>query len=602
MSAHKFHADISETVPWQAQYTFPTQSSKVHKQTVKLVPKNGQTFGPNERTRIEFPADDYLNPLNSYLSFDLNIIDPEATPYKYCTKRGTTNVTDTDGKSSKINIVDDSTNPQWAPWYALLSAAANVGRLAGYYIRITKGRYAGRVARILDNTATNNIVTITHDYGPGFEVYEGDYVEIIPGTRLPFGGAHNLINRLRVLYGSLVIEDLQQYSTMVRMILTGGMQEGYAGQQGSLMDGLTAGHHNYDTSNWRSESFIGQGNITGQVTELSQAMSKCHDTYALLNKLSAAQHPAEASKGTSTTPRPQNFNLNLFSGFLCVQKLIPLKWMAAQLAFEIEWNPAARAFMSGDVMNYSITNVNYVAELNQFDSTYDSAFFLGLQSMGVPLKFASWHYHQFNWTGTTMVAQIQERARSVKSIQAVSRDTKYSYYYDNDRFYHAVGETIAPAGVANAYANTRCPRLTKEGSAPIDQYQFRVGGRYYPAQPVNCTAGAAEAMCELMKVTNYLGDYTRSITVDNYNWSSFYWGGGDKFIMAGCFENTDAFPGTISGLNAEEQSDIQLMIKTGDSSLYSGGQDQAGSKELAVFVNYDSIVVVRDRNQIDLIL
>lgn len=624
MSAHKFHSDISETVPWQAQYTFPTQSTKVHKQTVKLVPKNGQTFGSNQRLRIEFPADDYMNGLNSFLSFDLNIDDStSAENFKYCTKFVTDgavspdfNIIQGDGKSSTISIADSSVNtqfnynPQWADWNALLNAQPQA--LTGYYIRITKGRNAGMVARILDSAKPfSNFVVLTHDRGAEFAIYEGDFIEIIPGHRLPFGGAHNLINRLRILYGSLVIEDLQNYSTMARIILDGGMQEGYAGRQGSLLDGMTAGHKNYSTSNWRSESFIGQGNVDGEVWELEQAISKCHDTKALLNELGSNMHPgvtptvaptAATLSGLVTKAVPQNFNLNLFSGFLCVQKLIPLKWMAAQLAFEIEWNPPSRAFLSGDSLDYSITNVNYVTELFQFDSTYDSAFFMGLQSMGVPLKFSSWHYHQFNWTGTNMVAQIQERARSVKSIQAVSRDPKSSFYIDNDRFYHSQGELFQNQTTSNSFANTRCPRLTNPGSAPLEQFQFRVGGRYYPAQPVACSGGAAEAMAELMKVTNYLGDYTRSISIDNYSWSSFYWGGGDKFIAAGCFENTDAFPNTISGLNAEEQSDIQLMLRTEQSSLYTGGQQPEGNKQLSVFVNYDSIVVVRDRNQIDLIL
>lgn len=109
-------------------------------------------------------------------------------------------------------------------------------------------------------------------------------------------------------------------------------------------------------------------------------------------------------------------------------------------------------------------------------------------------------------------------------------------------------------------------------------------------------------MSELMKVMNYLGDYTRSICVDMFSWSSFYWGGGDKFIIAGCFENTDAFPGTISGLNAEEQSDIQLMIRTEQSNLYEPNQSPSNDKQLSVFVNYDTIVVVRDKNNISLIL
>lgn len=627
MSAHKFHSDISETVPWQAQYTFPTQSTKVHKQTIKLVPKNGGEFGSNARTRIEFPADDYMNGLNSYMSFDL-VIDDEASAslMRYCTQKieytvqntNYTNVIVGAGDSRRLtitdsgNINDQNYNKQWDSFYNGNADLDGGKALAGCFVRVVQGSKAGKVARILQSAANLGIVTLTLD--DKLEVYEFDIIEIVPGNRLPFGGAHNLINRLRIMYGSLAIEDIQNYSTLARAILTAGADAAYGGQQGSLLDGMASAHANYSTTNWRSQAPFGSGGVDDAVSELSQSISKLHDSTALINKcLANNMHPSLENVpadpyqdlGYSTAINPPNFTLNLFSGFLCTQKLIPLKWMAAQLAVEIEWNPAERCLLSAATPDYSIRNVNYVTELYQFDSTYDSAFYMGLSTMGVPLKFSSWHYHQFNWTGSTLVAQIQERARSVKSILAVTRDATRSYYYDNDRFYHAVGEKMAQANDQglDKYQQKRFPTTKATmGRAPITEFQFRVGGRYFPAQPVSCTNGAAEALCELMKVMNYLGDYTRSISIDMFNWSSLYMGGGDKFIIAGCFENTDAFPGTISGLNAEEQSDIQLTIRTGDSALTAPGQQPDTSKQLSVFVNYDSIVVVRDNNLIDLVL
>lgn len=55
-STFKYHSQVDEVVPWQATYTFPTQATKVNKQTVKLVPKNGSTFNSGNIVRIEFPA------------------------------------------------------------------------------------------------------------------------------------------------------------------------------------------------------------------------------------------------------------------------------------------------------------------------------------------------------------------------------------------------------------------------------------------------------------------------------------------------------------------------------------------------------------------
>lgn len=47
-----------------------------------------------------------------------------------------------------------------------------------------------------------------------------------------------------------------------------------------------------------------------------------------------------------------------------------------------------------------LDNVNFIAEMVEFDSTYDYAFYQGLQQ-GVPLHFSSWHFHNFTLTGNT---------------------------------------------------------------------------------------------------------------------------------------------------------------------------------------------------------
>lgn len=68
---YKFHGSASEVVPFQAQYMFPTQQTKIHKHLIKLPPKNGGEFIATQTMRIEFPSDNYLNVLNSVLQFDV---------------------------------------------------------------------------------------------------------------------------------------------------------------------------------------------------------------------------------------------------------------------------------------------------------------------------------------------------------------------------------------------------------------------------------------------------------------------------------------------------------------------------------------------------
>lgn len=67
----KFHNTTNETIPFQAEYMFPTQQTKVHKHLIKLPPKNSADFKQSDIIRIEFPSDNYMNVLNSVLQFDV---------------------------------------------------------------------------------------------------------------------------------------------------------------------------------------------------------------------------------------------------------------------------------------------------------------------------------------------------------------------------------------------------------------------------------------------------------------------------------------------------------------------------------------------------
>lgn len=62
-----------------------------------------------------------------------------------------------------------------------------------------------------------------------------------------------------------------------------------------------------------------------------------------------------------------------------------------------------------------------------------------------------------------------------------------------------------------------------------------------------------------------MGDYQHGSNIDQASWScegvnnqGIAGGNGDKFCITGYFENTDVSPDGISGINAEEQSDLAL--------------------------------------------
>lgn len=75
MASHfKWYEASEETViPWNARYSFPSQSNKAVKMTPRIPPKNGAVFSPGQVIRVEFPAQGYVNPLNTTLEFDVTL-------------------------------------------------------------------------------------------------------------------------------------------------------------------------------------------------------------------------------------------------------------------------------------------------------------------------------------------------------------------------------------------------------------------------------------------------------------------------------------------------------------------------------------------------
>jgi len=584
-SSFKFHSSIPEIIPWQAQYNFPSQSNKVRKQTVKLVPKNGYNFSQNQIVRFEFPADGYCNMLNTSLSFDVN-----------------------------TNMVGCS--------------------------------------------ATSGSGTIT---------------AATPYIALPRGGAHNYFKRVRVLYGSLVLEDIQEYKTLARMFTEMGVEKSYQQSSGSILDGHSeSAMRNVgnpfgavaasDSTSATDATLMSNAIVDNQQVMLDQVGGQC-TTFG--TTASTAYYPefswasdTETSSGNSAASVTRTFNIQLLTGITTLKKLLPLKWMASQLVIELTIAPVTEAYITNinnPLPSVTLQNMNMITELLEFDSSYDLAFFEGLnQPTGVPLKFTSWHYHQFAVTGNTQTYQIHERSRSVKAAFAVMRMLTPIPTFDADWFFHNINDSVtltnyAPTGVSTTgYAGLYYSVFNRGGissqaglqgitvaatqtalnlTAPIQQYQWRIGGQYYPAQPVRVTSilgnnlstynsptgyntnGALisrgeEAYAELMKAVNSLGDPTVSGGIHYWNYTqtgtNCYNGEGSKFIMGTSFETPGLGPESVNGINAEEQSDLALTIYGNQ-----GGSvttTSATAKKLEVFVNFDCLLLVKSGNVVDLVL
>ena len=560
MTEQLFHSRVNDVIPWQAKYPFPSQATKIHKQTTKFPPKNGGTFGSTGNgkvIRIEFPNDSYLNMLNSVLLFDMEL---KGAGY-HAPRRHVLTVATALGVTTMILS---------AGGYDAIQATASYWK-GGFIDIITGPARAGRVYQLL-SYSSGGVITLNED----LVLPDGTYlVDVHQGVRWQSGGAQEMIQNVRFMYGGLVLEEIRDYNGLARIHVDAGMSASYKSNSGRLLGGTSAG-------SFRNDQISATSNVTEAGVE-----QRTRQALQLMDNRNSQK---------------QRYALQLFTGLTSCRKLIPLKWMAAQFVMEITLADAqdcliaTQAYSTADgVLEYEVTNVNFLAELLDFDSTFDTAFFVGLKSTGVPIKFSSWHTHTFNITGSTITAQLMERARSVKSALARVQTTDKSIYYDTHRGYFDVNSQFAaPSG---STLNATQLNITGSTKNDVKQFQFRIGGKYYPAQPIDCQYGATEAYVEYLKTMDGLGDYTFSNDISPQQWHGITDSpsGGDKFTFATEFEHVDVFPDTISGLNAEEQSDMAMMVTW-------NGNGAVGQKVLQVYVAYDALIVIRDGNVVNLIL
>lgn len=560
-----YPSNEQRTVPWNARYEFPSQANKAIKSTPRIPPKNGATFTQGNTIRLEFPAQGYVNPKNFTVEFDVTLA---------------------------------LTGPSEAAQSAL-------------YIQ-------------------NNI--------------------------------HSIFTRIRLMYGATPLEDLINSGFLVRQLTEWTNSNGSYADQTSVAQGIGG------VQNWQNSTAT-QGTLIN-TRKYNHGIVRAYTTDTSITPpstttLTTRVFPSGVGGAVSSTPfyATRRYQIQFPLGLFNQGKLIPVKFMASQLAIELTLatkeaclilNPVTNfkdntaVTKEGGTPSYNVTNVNMIPEILEFDASYDAMFLEGLQKGGVPIQFSSWHNFTFQQGGGTLNNLIiQEKSRSLKAIFAMIK-------LQSDSITNDTGATFAGLG------------------STIDSYQFRIGGRFFPASPVVCSGwetttgahnGACEAFIELQKCLNTLGDARLSTAICADRWAmplikadptgmsrkpgltGAYYNDGTYgpyflntadglygydytsktdngeyttvkqayngystptlssiFCMSTCLESTSGRE--ISGLNAEEQADISLLIKF--NTINTGVNSAASTTttipfNIEVFTYYDAMLVLRENNVLELI-
>lgn len=335
-------------------------------------------------------------------------------------------------------------------------------------------------------TLENQLVRIDDYTGGGITATRNKTVQFVPGIQ-------SIFSRVRLLAGSVVLEDIQDYNVLYRMLMDSTTSKQWREGDGAIMEGV------YDPEKWHQRV----------------ANANFHASYAV---------SGVANQGHFYAIRP------LF-GLFSAGKYIPLKYMG-QLTIELYLEQPQECLWSTSSISRGGTNAaatterqfwnhtsgidNYYVpskeatvgaaagphlgfcDYQHFDAStdfpnatyrvhdvrmhvpfvhpvesYDQALMRQIEQGDIAIHHSSWSTHTRQLPGTTrQTVAFQERALSLKGALACMRNSPDIRQIDSDFVFPANG---------------------------ISAYQWKVGSEYIPAQEIDCKRGGNRALIELRK-------------------------------------------------------------------------------------------------------
>ena len=457
-----------------------------------------------------------------------------------------------------------------------------------------------------------------------FDLTLYNYVGGTGSVRLQ-NGANSVFNRVRLLYGSSVIEDIRGYNDITRMLIehvgTNGQnscdESTIAEGQGGIITELDGAGGYYGLCNVRQKMIQGLDNA------LPVAASDFFGGTGFGNVPQSTDRPFVGGNGGSYVTR--RYTLPFALGMFIQDKLIATKFMASQLAIELTleqpsaciFAPHASGFTASPT--YTIGNVALMPEMQSFDQVFDEAFVEGLEKGEVNYKFASWRQYTTSLNSANINFSVTEKSRWIKSIFVMQKRATPTFITDQGACYFDT---------------------SLNGDSTLQSYQFRAGGVFYPPSAVelasngsSVTNGGAEALTELQKALRTYNDKRLSSGVNAQRWAiqnaagvlhdtdyktsiittsavgipslkvvesatNAFCGtvGSQMFVMAANFDSSSR--GELSGLNGEEQNSITFMANWKQPQVM-GSENTPAS--IVAYTYFDSVFLLGANNTAKLV-
>ena len=304
-------------------------------------------------------------------------------------------------------------------------------------------------------------------------------------------GAHGLIQRIRIFHGSNLLQDIDNYGLLAKMMF-------------DLQVPADASYGKYNVLSGTRNDLVTTNAVIatpdGADAGTTQTLANALKVFLSGTSTSANQANSGESLGTiaQAAPVTNTYCLNLISllGTLCSQNYLPLFAMtSAPLRMEIQLVDSGFKALaaSSAVASIGITNCEYIANFIELSDNAMSMVYSSLQ--GQPLQFVVPDYRNYQFAAalqnaiTQVAMPIPAKFSSLKSLFITCRES------------------------GNINTATFFPYSCV--SRTITDYTFRVGSQLMPTKAVNTIQ---EMFAEVLKASGSMSDlsYQPSIEKASY--------------------------------------------------------------------------------------
>jgi hypothetical protein len=350
-------------------------------------------------------------------------------------------------------------------------------------------------------------------------------------------GAHGIIQRIRVFHGSNLLQDIDNYGLLAKMLFD--LQQSTDGVYGK--QNILSGTRSDLSITTLAVAAVGAGVAVPAIPVGRLPAIHSNSGERLLS--SAGGNALIANAGTTAS---FTYCLNLVSlvGSLCSSSYIPLFAMtSAPLRVEIQLVPNAVnacACLTGTTNNtFALTNCEYVANMIELGDSAMQTIYSSLG--GEPLQFVVPDFRNYQFNGTIPTGNLQTQI--VFPIPAKFTSLKALFITVRDKGIGA--QTFFP------YSSVACG---------IQEYYFRLGATTMPSKNPSTLP---EMFSEVVKAIGSIGDINYQPSIDKASYS----------LPVSVANNDVATEGTTSSVSSGSfyiGLDLENYASADKSSIFSG--------------------------------